>query len=115
MRFCAAVSFVVLLASVVAAQDPAQKPPVEKEEPDFAFLGNSPYLEQKGQVQFINVLRFDTRRGRPNQKFSSAFNRMEFGLTDRWEFDAMTFWSGSNFLSRSDSLVGVRYQVLSES
>ena len=90
MRFCAAVSFVVLLASVVAAQDPAQKPPVEKEEPDFAFLGNSPYLEQKGQVQFINVLRFDTRRGRPNQKFSNAFNRMEFGLTDRWEFDAIS-------------------------
>ena len=50
-------------------------PPKEKEEPDYAFLVNSPYLEEKGEVQVIGATRFDTRRGRPAQRFSSAFAR----------------------------------------
>src|SRR5437899_1579763 len=108
------VSAVILLVASLAAQPAAapKKPPVEKEEPDYAFLVNSPYVEEKGEVQVIGAIRFDTRRGNPDQKFSNAFARTEWGLTDRWELDLMTFWTGADFLARGDSLAGVRYQVL---
>src|SRR6266436_6516635 len=102
----------LLLAASLVAQS---KPPAEKEEPDYAFLVKSPYLEEKGQVQVIGAVRFDTRRGNPEQKFSNAFGRTEWGLSDRWELDLMTFWTGADFLARGDSLVGVRYNVLNES
>jgi len=81
------------------AQTAPQKPPtpVEKEEPDYAFLVNSPYVEEKGEVQVIGAIRFDTRRGHPDQKFSNAFARTEWGLTDRWELDLMTFLDRGRF------------------
>lgn len=106
----------LLLAPALLAQTPPLKPaPAEKEEPDYAFLVNSPYVEEKGEVQVIGAIRFDTRRGHPDQKFSNAFARTEWGLTDRWELDLMNFWTGADFLARGDSLAGVRYQVLNES
>src|SRR5437762_3568871 len=105
---------VTFIAAGLVAQPAAapKRPPVEKEEPDYAFLVNSPYVEEKGEVQVIGAIRFDTRRGNPDQKFSNAFARTEWGLTDRWELDLMTFWTGANFLAHGDSLAGVRYQVL---
>src|SRR6185369_11100874 len=71
------------LAPLLVAQTAPPKPaPAEKEEPDYAFLVNSPYVEEKGEVQVIGAIRFDTRRGNPDQKFSNAFARTEWGLTD---------------------------------
>lgn len=100
---------ILLLAPAAVAQHNA------REEPDYAFLVNSPYLEGKGTMQIISAGGITTRRGHPEMSFPSTFFRTEWGLTDRWELDLMANGAGTDFLTRADSLVGIRYNLMDES
>ena len=97
----------LLLAPVWSA---AQQP--KNEQPDYAFLASSAYLQNKATMQLITFGRIDTRRG--DASFPSVFLRTEWGLTDRWELDLVTTGQGADFVTRGDSLLGTRFNLLDE-
>ncbi len=120
----------LLLGSTMRAQNP---PPQrdEPEEPDFAFVSGSAYLQEKNSMQFIHQTAYRTRRslepggGRRNADEFLFFQRLEYGFTDRWEVDFVLPAAGSRTrlngravasdYALADGLVGVRYQFLTES
>ncbi len=81
-------------------------------------------------MQFIHQTAFGTRRfidpsgARRNEDEFLFFQRVEYGLTDRWEFDFVLPAAGSRTringrtamsdYAIADGLVGIRYQFLSE-
>jgi hypothetical protein len=124
----------LLLVPIVQGQErshlPAPAPKEEPEEPDFAFIAGSAYLQGKNSMQFIHQTAFGTRRftepggNRRSEDEFLFFQRVEYGLTDRWEFDfvlpaagSRTRIDGRTVMSNyaiADGLVGMRYQFLSE-
>jgi hypothetical protein len=119
-------------ASSVTAASPAatMHPPAsagEPEEPDFAFITGGPYTQKKTSPQFI----FPTAWGRRTSSTGlrraelGTLLRTEYGLTDRWELDVIFSAAGerqeqggqrlSSTFALADSVVGVRYRLLSES
>jgi hypothetical protein len=123
----------LLLASAAGAQSrPPASPPheIEPEEPDFAFIAGSAYLQGKNSIQFIHQTAYGTRRflqpdgSRRNEDEFLFFQRVEYGLTDRFELDFVLPAAGSRTrlngrtitsdYALADGLVGVRYQFLSE-
>ncbi len=119
----------LLLALAARAQDaPLQKD--EPEEPDFAFLSGSAYTENKQTMQFIHQTAYRTRRFldpggvRRNEDAFVFFQRVEYGITDRWETDFVLPAAGSRTrlngravasdYALADGLFGIRYQFLHE-
>lgn len=110
----------------------AQQPPPsnsEPEEPDFAFISSSGYTQVKNTMQFIHQTGYGTRRfneaaGRRNEDAFLFFQRVEYGITDRWETDFVLPVNGSRTrlngntinsdFALADGLVGIRYQFLHE-
>ena len=101
----------------------------EPEEPDFAFIAGGPYTQAKNSLQVI----FAGQWGRRNSRVAGGtlhhaeyglLTRAEWGLTDRWELDAMIPVEGERHRlgvtlldstsSLADSIVGVRYRLLRE-
>ncbi|MBI1749909.1 MAG: hypothetical protein HY234_06900 [Acidobacteria bacterium] len=130
MNWCAwiAGAAVLLLAPAVAAQTAAVAKP-EPEEPDFAFLSGSAYTQTKKSAQFIHQTAYGTRRatdalGPRNDDAFLFFQRVEYGITDRWELDFVLPAAGSRTRRNgatvtsdhavADGLVGVRYRLLDE-
>lgn len=122
-----------LLLAAAAAR--AQQPPTpphrdEPEEPDFAFISGSAYTQVKNSAQLIHQTAYGTRRflepggGRRNQDEFLFFQRLEYGITDRWEVDFVLPAAGSRTrlngrtlasdYALADGLIGVRYQLLHE-
>ncbi|MBI3485029.1 MAG: hypothetical protein HY012_07750 [Acidobacteria bacterium] len=112
---------------VAAQSPPAAKP--EPEEPDFAFVSGSAYTQVKKSVQFIHQTGFGTRRvtdllGSRNDDGFLFFQRVEYGITDRWELDFVLPVAGSRTRRNgaavasaygiSDGIVGLRYRLLDE-
>ena len=133
LRFTLISSTALLLLTVAAQaqQPPHLSPPREEpEEPDFAFLAGSAYLQGKNSMQFIHQTAYGTRRfvgpdgSRRNEDEFLFFQRVEYGLTDRWELDFVLPAAGSRTrlngrtissnYALADGLVGVRYQFLTE-
>ncbi|MCL4524586.1 MAG: hypothetical protein M1453_09690 [Acidobacteria bacterium] len=113
--------------SVAAQSAPAAKP--EPEEPDFAFVSGSPYTQVKKSVQIIHQTAFGTRRvtdplGTRNDDSFLFFQRVEYGMTDRWELDIMFPAAGSrtrqngatisSAYGMTDAVIGARYRFLDE-
>ncbi len=113
--------------ALVAQTAPAGKP--EPEEPDFAFVSGSAYTQVKKSVQFIHQTGFATRRitdllGPGNDDAFLFFQRVEYGITDRWELDFVLPAAGSRTrrggatvtsdFGLSDGIVGARYRLLDE-
>ncbi len=112
----------------LAAQTPAQAKP-EPEEPDFAFISSSAYTQVKQTMQIIHQSAYGTRRflvpgGSLHEDQYQFFQRVEYGITDRWETDlqlpvqgSRTRFNGSTIDSShslADGLIGVRYRFLDE-
>jgi hypothetical protein len=129
MARCSHVVVAVLLfgANLSAQTPPPAKP--EPEEPDFAFVSGSAYTQVNKSVQFIHQTAFATRRvtdalGPRNDDAFLFFQRVEYGMTDRWELDLVfpaagsrTRRSGSTISSAygmTDAVIGVRYRLLDE-
>jgi len=124
----------LLLPGVAQGQSlphpPSHSPKEEPEEPDFAFIAGSAYLQGKKSMQFIHQTAYGTRRfvepggRRRNEDEFLFFQRVEYGLTDRWELDFVLPAAGSRTsldgrivtsqYALADGLVGARYQFLSE-
>jgi hypothetical protein len=119
---------IALISGIAQAQTvPPAKP--EPEEPDFAFVSGSAYTQVKKSVQFIQQTAFATRRttdllGPRNDDAFLFFQRVEYGLTDRWELDLVfpaagsrTRRNGSTVSSAygmTDGVIGVRYRLFDE-
>jgi hypothetical protein len=101
----------------------------EPEEPDFAFVSGSAYTQVKKSVQVIHQTAIGTRRvtdllGARNDDAFLFFQRVEYGMTDRWELDVMFPAAGSRMrrngatvtsdYGMTDAVVGVRYRMLNE-
>jgi hypothetical protein len=112
---------------VQAQAAPVSKP--EPEEPDFAFVSGSAYTQVKKSAQFIHQTAFATRRvtdllGLRNDDAFLFFQRLEYGITDRWELDIVFPAAGSrtrrngsaisSAYGMTDSVIGVRYRMLNE-
>ncbi len=127
-RLWRAVAMVLYICPVVQAQSapPAKNEP---EEPDFAFVSGSAYTQVKKSVQFIHQTAFATRRltdalGPRNDDAFLFFQRVEYGITDRWELDFLLPAAGSRTRRNgamltsaygiADGVVGVRYRFLNE-
>ena len=123
----------LLFAIRMRAQNPPAAPAAQKEEPeepDFAFLSGSAYTQVRNTMQFIHQSAYGTRRfpepggGRRNEDEYLFFQRVEYGITDRWETDFVLPVSGSRTRlngrtvssdhALADGLVGVRYRLLDE-
>jgi hypothetical protein len=105
-------------------------PKGEPEEPDFAFIAGSAYLQGRNSMQFIHQTALGTRHfidpdgSRRNEDDFLFFQRIEYGLTDGWEFDFVLPAAGSRTringrtatsdYALADGLVGIRHQFLSE-
>jgi hypothetical protein len=110
-----------------------QGPPAsddEPEEPDFAFITGGPYTQKKNSIQFIFPSAWSSRRTNLGGSILqhaeySGLLRVEWGLTDRWELDAIFSAEGerhrlgqqqlSSTFALADSVVGIRYRLLQES
>ncbi len=119
----------LLFATTVRAQNPSPTRE-EPEEPDFAFVSGSAYLQEKKSLQFIHQTSYRTRRfvepggSRRNEDEFLFFQRVEYGVTDRFEADFVLPAAGSRTrldgrtvasqYALADGLVGVRYQFLHE-
>ncbi|GEM_PF-1834820 len=134
MEHCLRVELLLLMGCLLSALPVgAQNPPPladEPEEPDFAFISSSAYLQGKNSAQFIHQTAYGTRRfiepsgGGRNEDEFLFFQRLEYGLTDRWEFDfvlpaagSRTRLNGRTIASQyalADGLVGVRFGLLRE-
>lgn len=127
------VSACLLLAAAARAQTRPPSPvasEVEPEEPDFAFIAGSAYLQGKNSIQFIHQTAYGTRRfreadgSRRNEDELLFFQRAEYGLTDSWELHLVLPAAGSRTrlngrtvasdYALADGRVGVRYQFLTE-
>lgn len=119
---------VAILSPRVAAQSPPATKP-EPEEPDFAFVSGSAYTQVKKSLQIIHQTGFGTRRvtdslGSRNEDAFLFFQRVEYGITDRWELDIMFPAAGSrtrrngatvtSAYGMTDAVIGARYRVLDE-
>lgn len=121
---------VLLIAgvSVAVAQGPAPAAD-EPEEPDYAFFAGGPYTQQKNSIQIIHAFNYGTRRittpsGALHQDEFLFFLRTEWGFTDRLELDIITPGAGSrerlngstgsSDYGFSDSVIGLRYRLLTE-
>ncbi len=122
----------LILAMLMAMPAWPQGAPASKsepEEPDFAFVSGSAYTQVKNTMQFIHQTAYSTRRfaglaGRRNEDEFLFFQRVEYGITDRWETDfvlpvngSRTRINGSTVASDfalADGLVGIRYRLLDE-
>ncbi len=117
-----------LAAALGTAQDSTPREP-EPEQPDFAFISSSAYTQVKQSVQIIHQTGYGTRRstvpgGQRNADDFLFFSRAEWGLTGRLELDVVTPVRGSrerlngvtaaSEFAYADSLIGLRYQFLSE-
>jgi hypothetical protein len=125
----------LLFAVTAQGQQPPPPRPIpprgEAEEPDFAFIAGSAYLQGKNSIQFIHQTAYGTRRfaeasgARRNEDAFLFFQRVEYGITGRWELDFVLPAAGSRTqlngrtvtsdYALADGLVGVRYQFLAES
>ncbi len=119
----------LLFATTVRAQNPSPTRE-EPEEPDFAFVSGSAYLQEKKSLQVIHQTSYRTRRfvepggSRRNEDEFLFFQRVEYGVTDRFEADFVLPAAGSRTrldgrtvasqYALADGLVGVRYQFLHE-
>ncbi len=115
-------------ASTLWAQNPPSKE--EPEEPDFAFVSGSAYTQVKNTMQFIHQTAYRTRRftdpggQRRNEDEFLFFQRLEYGITDRWETDFVLPAAGnrtrlngrtiSSDYALTDGLMGIRYRLLDE-
>jgi hypothetical protein len=143
--------FVFLVASSVAlpddgpglltpqGTDPVDPSPLRKdakdesnddaEEPDYAFIAGGPYTQKKNSLQLI----FAGQAGRRRTNLGGStlehaefgtFLRTEWGLTDRWEIDAIVPAEGArdrlndatvkSDFAAGDSVLGIRYRLLTE-
>ena len=116
----------------VCPQAQAQTAPAAKsepEEPDFAFVSGSAYTQVRKSLQIIHQTVFATRRvtdalGTRNDDAFLFFQRVEYGMTDRWELDIMFPAAGSRTrrngatvssdYGMTDAVVGARYRILDE-
>ncbi len=109
------------------AQAPDEKD--EPEEPDFAFVSGSGYTQIKNTMQIIHQSsygrrRFPLRGGKLHEDEYQFFQRVEYGITDRWEVDfhfpvqgSRTRLNGSTIdgsHALADGLIGARYRFLDE-
>jgi hypothetical protein len=117
------------VAAGVRAQN-ASSSKKEPEEPDFAFISGSAYPQGKNSMQFIHQTAYGTRRfsepggNQRNDDELLFFQRVEYGITDRWEVDFVLPAAGSRTrlngrtiasdYALADGLVGLRYRFLSE-
>lgn len=119
------------IASAQTAPAPAKAAPAkpEPEEPDFAFISGSAYTQVKKSVQLIHQTGYGTRRvtdalGPRNDDAFLFFQRVEYGITDRWELDFVLPAVGSRTRRNgatvareygvADGIVGARYRLLDE-
>jgi len=122
-----AVAALFLSSSLSAQAPPAAK--VEPEEPDYAFVSGSAYTQVKKSLQVIHQTAFGTRRvtdllGPRNDDAFLFFQRVEYGMTDRWELDVIFPAAGSRMrrngatvtseYGMTDAVIGVRYRMLNE-
>jgi hypothetical protein len=122
-----AVAVLLFSASLPAQTAPAAR--AEPEEPDFAFVSGSAYTQVKKSVQIIHQTAYGTRRvtdllGPRNDDAFLFFQRVEYGMTDRWELDVMFPAAGSrtrrngatvtNAFGMTDAVIGARYRMLDE-
>ncbi len=133
VRLISVAAFLVLAGIAQGQQASRPLPPSPKEEPeepDFAFIAGSAYLQGKNSLQFIHQRAYGTRRfinpdgSRRNKDEFLFFQRLEYGLTDRWELDFVLPAAGSRTrlngrtiasdYALADGLVGIRRQLLIE-
>jgi len=122
-----AVAVLCLSSSLSAQTPPATK--AEPEEPDYAFVSGSAYTQVKKSLQVIHQTAFGTRRvtdllGPRNYDAFLFFQRVEYGMTDRWELDIMFPAAGSRMrlsgatvtsdYGMTDAVIGARYRILDE-
>lgn len=119
----------LLLAATARAQNDSISKS-EPEEPDFAFFSSSAYTQGRNSMQFIHQTAYRTRRftelngDQNNEDEFLFFQRVEYGITDRWETDFVlpaagnrTRLNGRTITSDyalADGLVGIRYQFFHE-
>lgn len=121
-----------LFASVFIGSAHSQSaPPAEPapEEPDYAFVAGGPYTQVKNSIQIIHQFGYGTRGfntpgGRLNDDEFLWFFRTEWGLTDRWELDIITPFSGTrqrlagttlaSSYGYADTTIGARYRFFDE-
>jgi hypothetical protein len=116
-----------LHAPLIAQTSPESR--ADPEEPDFAFISGSAYTQVKNTMQIIHQSSYGTRRfprtgGFLHEDQYQFFQRVEYGITDRWETDfqlpvqgSRTRMDGSTVESThafGDGLVGLRYRFLDE-
>lgn len=124
LRSALVLCLLILLASSAQAQGSG-----EPEEPDYAFVAGGPYTQLKNSIQVIHAFNYGTRRfsvpgGARNEDEFLFFLRTEWGFTDRLELDVITPGAGgrerlngstsSSDYGFSDSVVGLRYRLLTE-
>ena len=132
LRAKVVVQLVGLLGAMALASHAQNSSPAKEvsEEPDFAFVSGSAYTQGKNSLQFIHQIAFGTRRflepdgARRNEDEFLWFQRLEYGLTDKWELDftlpvggSRTRRNGRTVTSDyavADGLVGIRHQFLNE-
>ena len=118
-----------LLAAAAWAQN-SQPQKEQPQEPDFAFLSGSAYTQGKNTMQFIHQTACSTRRFtepggvRGSEDEFLFFQRVEYGISDRWELDFVLPVAGSRTrldgrtvtsdYALADGLVGVRRRLLDE-
>ena len=113
------IPFLLFLSPPARAQD-------EPEEPDYAFVADGPYTQQKNSLQLIapGMIGWRTSGAGLERRFYDTLLRIEWGFTANLELDVEIPATGlrertpgttlSSDFGLSDTLLGVRYRVLNE-
>ncbi len=119
----------ILLGALGTARAQTREAKDEPEEPDFAFISGSAYTQVKDTMQIIHQSSYGTRRfplpgGSLHQDEYQFFQRVEYGIADRWETDfqlpvqgSRTRLNGATIDSShglADGLIGIRYRLFDE-